>query len=179
MMFSETVLKGAYVIEIKPIADHRGFFARQWCKREFEEHGLSPNLLQVNLQFSHKKGTLRGMHFQVAPWQEAKLVRCTQGAILDVMIDLRPDSPTHRKWVAVELTVDNRKVMYVPEGFAHGYQTLTDEAEVMYQTSQFYAPNSATGVRYNDPAFGIQWPLPVSVVSSQDEQWPDYQTASR
>lgn len=173
MIFKETKLKGAFIIEMEPIKDMRGFFARAWCKKEFEEHGLKPYLVQANITFSRKKGTLRGMHYQVAPYQEAKLVRCLKGALFDVIIDLRPDSPTYREWIDIELAEDNYKALYVPEGFAHGYQTLKDNTEVFYQVSQFYCPDSERGIRWNDPAFGIKWPqIQELVISEKDENWP-------
>lgn len=167
-------MKGAYLIDMERKEDHRGFFARSWCRKEFEEHGLNPDLAQINLGFSVKKGTLRGMHYQVAPHTEAKVVRCTSGAIYDVIIDLRPDSETHKQWFGVELTSMNRRMVYVPEGYAHGYQTLAGDTEMYYLTSVAYAGNSARGCRYNDPAFGIEWPLPVECLSSADAGWPDY-----
>jgi dTDP-4-dehydrorhamnose 3,5-epimerase len=174
MKFTETKLKGAYIIDIEKIADARGFFARAWCQTDFEKHGLNPRLVQVNVAFNHKKGTLRGMHFQRAPNQECKLIRCTRGAIYDVIVDLRKDSPTYRQWIGVELRPDNYRMLFVPEDFAHGYQTLEDDTEVTYQVSQFYAPKSEGGARYNDPAFGIRWPLEVSVISEKDKSWPDW-----
>ena len=176
MKFTETELKGAYVVGVKKIEDDRGFFARGWCRQEFAAAGLNPNLVQINVAMSLKKGTLRGMHLQEAPYDEAKLIRCTRGAICDVIIDLRPGSPTHARWVATNLSADNYQMLYAPEGFAHGYQTLTDNAEMSYMTSAFYAPSAARGVRYDDPAFGIRWPLPVSVISDADRQWADYRT---
>lgn len=174
MIFTETKLKGAYIIDLERREDARGFFARAWCRKEFEDHGLWPQLAQINLGFSSKKGTLRGMHYQIAPYQEVKVVRCTMGAICDVVIDLRTDSPTHKQWTSVELTAGNHRMIYVPEGFAHGYQSLVDDTEIYYQTSQFYHADSARGRRYNDPAFGIEWPLPVASISNQDSSWPDY-----
>lgn len=174
MRFTDTALKGAYVIEIEKREDHRGFFARVWCKKEFEAHGLNTDLTQVNIGYSKKRGTLRGMHFQTNPYEECKLVRCTMGAVIDVIIDLRSESPTYKKWMAVELSAENRTMLYVPEGFAHGYQTLVDNTEVVYHTSQFYTPEHATGVRYDDPAFGIVWPLPVEAISDADKNWPLY-----
>ncbi len=174
MEFTETEIKGAFVVRLKKIEDHRGYFARGWCREEFAKHGLNPNMLQLNTGFTHKQGTLRGMHYQDAPHAEAKFVRCTRGAIYDVIIDLRPDSPTHRKWFGAELTADNGTMLYAPEGLAHGYQTLTDGAEMYYMTTAVYASGAAKGVRYNDPAFGVQWPLPVSVISEPDQKWPDY-----
>ncbi len=175
MIFSPTELKGAYLVGLQRIEDARGFFARGWCRKEFTEQGLNPDLAQLNLAFSHRRGTLRGLHFQVAPHAEAKLVRCTRGALYDVIIDLRPGSPTFRRWLGVELTADNRQMLYVPEGFAHGYQTLADETEMYYQTTEFYVPQAARGVRYNDPAFAVKWPLPVAVISEADQKWPDFQ----
>lgn len=174
MIFSPTELNGACRVELKRIEDARGFFARAWCRQEFTEHGLNPDLKQMNVAFSHRRGTLRGMHFQESPHAEAKLVRCTRGALYDVIIDLRPASPTFRRWLGVELTADNRQMLYVPEGCAHGYQTLADETEMYYQTTEFYAPRAARGVRYNDPAFAVKWPLPVAVISEADQQWPDF-----
>jgi len=179
MEFSETKLKGGFLVGLSKRSDQRGFFARAWCKDEFAAHGLNPNMVQLNTAHSHEKGTLRGMHFQAEPHAEAKFVRCTRGALFDVMIDLRPDSPTHRQWFGAELTADNGLMMYVPEGFAHGYQTLSDDTEMYYLTSAVYAATSAGGVRYDDPAFGIQWPLPVSVISDADAKWPDYAAGSR
>ncbi len=174
MNFVETKLKGAYIIDIRKIEDERGFFARAWCRDEFKTHGLNPDMVQLNAAFSHKKGTIRGMHFQKPPWEEAKLVRCTRGAVYDVIIDLRRDSPTHGQWAGVELTEHNGRMLYAPAGFAHGYQTLADKTEIYYQTTQFYAPDFATGVRFDDPAFRIVWPLPVGVISEQDRNWPAY-----
>lgn len=174
MTFTETKLKGSFLIDIKKIEDHRGFFSRSWCQREFAEHDLVISIAQSNIGFNQIKGTLRGMHFQIAPHGETKLVRCTMGAVLDVIIDLRRDSPTYMQWVAAELTADNRRMMYVPEGFAHGYQTLVDNTELLYSTSEFYAPELARGVRFNDPKFCIKWPLEVQVISDQDARWPDH-----
>ncbi|MBE0568181.1 MAG: dTDP-4-dehydrorhamnose 3,5-epimerase [Deltaproteobacteria bacterium] len=176
MIFTETPLKGACLIDPERKEDHRGFFARSWCREEFERHGLDPGLAQINLGFSGKKGTLRGMHYQVAPDAEIKVVRCTSGAIFDVIIDLRPDSETLGKWFGVELNCRNRSMLYVPEGFAHGYQTLESNSEMYYMTSKAYAQKSARGCRYNDPAFGIAWPLPVECISDADASWPDYRT---
>lgn len=174
MIFKETELKGAFLIEPERLEDNRGFFARAWCRKEFTAHDLTGELVQSNISFNIRRGTLRGMHFQSAPYEEAKLVRCTMGAIYDVIIDLRPDSSTFLRWVAVELTAENRKMLYVPENFAHGYQTLADNTEVFYQVSQFYAPGSEQGFRYNDPTLGIKWPKPVQVISNKDRRWPDY-----
>jgi dTDP-4-dehydrorhamnose 3,5-epimerase len=175
MIFKETKLQGVFILEIEKRQDERGFFARAWCKKEFEAHGLNVHLVQANLAFSQKKGTLRGMHYQMSPYEEAKLVRCIKGAIFDVAIDLRPDSPTYKEWVAVELTEDNHKTFYIPENFAHGYQTLTDNTELLYQVSEFYSPKSEWGVRWNDPMFGIEWPETDNlVISEKDKNWPDY-----
>ncbi|MDH4230745.1 MAG: dTDP-4-dehydrorhamnose 3,5-epimerase [Nitrospirota bacterium] len=174
MIFHETKLKGAYIIEVEKRVDERGFFGRSWCKREFEENGLNPNAAQANVSCNKRKGTLRGMHYQAAPYGETKLVRCTRGAIYDVIIDMRPDSPTCRQWIGVELTEGNYTMLYVPEDFAHGFQTLEDDTEVIYQVSQFYTPGSERGIRYDDPAFRIDWPLEVRVISEKDRNWPDY-----
>lgn len=174
MIFTETKLKGAYAIDLERVTDERGFFARCWCAKEFSSHGLSPAIVQVNIGHSAKKGTIRGMHFQTAPYAEVKVVHCSRGALYDVIIDLRDGSPTKGQWIAVELTADNGRMVYVPEGFAHGYQTLEDETDLVYQTSQLYAKEAARGVRYNDPKVGITWPLPVSNISSGDKNWPDY-----
>jgi dTDP-4-dehydrorhamnose 3,5-epimerase len=174
MKFAKTELKGAFIIELDPRRDHRGFFARAWCQREMIEHGLNPRIAQINTGFSPKRGTLRGMHYQKAPHEEAKVVRCTKGAVYDVIVDLRPRSPTHKKWVGVELSAQNLRMVYVPEGFAHGYETLEDESEIYYLTSEFYNEEASMGVRYNDSVFGIEWPLSVEVISDADRTWPDY-----
>jgi dTDP-4-dehydrorhamnose 3,5-epimerase len=171
MRFTETKLKGAFIIDLDIKEDNRGFFARTFCAKEFEQHGLKPVVAQCNLSFNHKAGTLRGMHFQTPPACETKLVRCTRGVIYDVIIDLRPDSPTYLQHIGVELSADNRRALYVPELFAHGYQTLTDDAEVVYQVTEFYTPGCEGGIRYSDPAVGIEWPLPVSVISDKDASW--------
>jgi len=172
MIFNKTPLKDAYVIELERIEDERGFFARSWCVKEFKKHGLNPNLVQCNVSFNKKKGTLRGMHYQAAPHGEARLVRCTKGAFYDVIIDLRPDSSTFKQWFGVELTADNHKALYIPEGFAHGFQTLEGDTEVFYQMSEFYHPESARGVRYDDPMFGIEWPSSHITVSPKDKSYP-------
>ena len=174
MKFIETKLPGAYLVEIAPINDERGFFARSWSRPDFEKLGLNANLAQANVAWNVEKGTLRGMHFQAAPHAETKLVRCTRGAVYDVIVDLRPNSPTHKHSFGAELTADNYKMLYIPEGFGHGYQTLTDGAELTYFTTALYAPSAAGGVRYNDPAFGIEWPLAVTRISEKDAQWEDY-----
>lgn len=174
MQFIETDLKGAYIIDLSRIEDERGFFARAWCREEFIAHGLNPSIAQINVGYSRKRGTIRGLHYQRSPGDEAKLVRCTRGAMQAVIVDLRRDSPTHRQWVSFELTQTNCRMIYVPEGFAHGYQTLADDTEMCYQTSQVYSPTHASGVRFDDPAFGIKWPLAVEVISIQDKSWPQY-----
>jgi len=175
MIFSEIKLKGAYIIEPERLKDTRGFFARTWCKKEFDAHGLNSSLVQCNISFNKKRGTLRGMHYQLPPHEEAKLVRCTMGVIFDVIIDLRPNSDTYLEWIGVELTAENRKMLYVPEEFAHGYQTLIQNTEVFYQVSQFYSQEFEGGVRWNDPSFGIEWPITEKIiVSEKDRDWPDY-----
>lgn len=176
MLFTETKLKGAFIIDLEQRQDHRGFFARTFCAHEFEAHGLKPSVAQCNLSFNYKKGTLRGMHYQIAPACETKLIRCTQGAIYDVIIDMRPDSPTYLEHIGVELTAENRRALYVPEMFAHGYQALTDGAEVVYQVGEFYTPGYECGLRYNDPTFGIEWPLHVDEISDKDAAWPLFET---
>jgi dTDP-4-dehydrorhamnose 3,5-epimerase len=175
MIFIETKLKGAYIIELEKIEDKRGFFARAWCQKEFEAKGLTGRVVQTNVSFNKKKGTLRGMHYQIHPYEETKLVRCTRGSIYDVIVDLRPHSTSHKQWVGVELTAKNYKMIYVPEGFAHGFQTLEDKTEVTYQVSQSYTPGAEAGVRYNDSVFRIYWPLGVQVISEKDESWADYE----
>jgi dTDP-4-dehydrorhamnose 3,5-epimerase len=172
MIFKETRLKGAFSISLQKVEDDRGFFARTWCQDEFTSNGLNARLVQSNVSFNKLKGTLRGMHYQLAPHAETKLVRCTRGAIYDVIVDLREDSPTYLEWLGVELTADNRDMLYVPEGFAHGFQTLEDGAEVTYHVTEFYTPGAERGLRYDDPAVGIAWPLPVDVVSAKDAAWP-------
>ena len=174
MIFEETKLPGAFIIRLEKREDERGFFARSWCQNEFEEHGLASHIVQANVSFNKQRGTLRGMHWQVSPHAETKLVRCTTGAIYDVAVDLRPDSPTYKQWIGVELTARNYTMLYVPEQFAHGFQTLEDNAEVTYQVSASYAPGAERGARYNDPAFGIQWPLDARVISEKDRNWPDF-----
>ncbi len=174
MIFRETPLPGAYVIDIERLEDERGFFARTWCEREYQAHGLNSRLVQCSISFNKVKGTLRGMHYQLPPFAEAKVVRCTRGAIYDVIIDLRRESPTFRQHFGITLTPENRSMLYVPEGFAHGLLTLADETEVLYLISEFYAPEYARGVRWNDPAFGIAWPGPVRVISARDANYPDF-----
>jgi dTDP-4-dehydrorhamnose 3,5-epimerase len=174
MIFSETELKGEFIIDLEKLEDHRGFFARTWCQREFEAHGLNPRLVQCSISFNKHKGTLRGMHYQVAPYEEAKLVRCLRGALYDAIIDLRPQSSTFKQHIAVTLTAENRKMLYVPEGFAHGFQTLEANTEVFYQMSEFYNPEHTRGVRWNDPAFGIQWPAAKRIILERDQNYPDF-----
>lgn len=171
MIFTETKLKGAFVIDIERRQDSRGFFARGFCQHEFEEHGLKPVIAQANIAFNHKKGTLRGMHFQFPPAAETKLVRCTRGAILDIIVDLRPESPTYLQHIAVELNEDNNRALYVPERFAHGYQVLRDKTETSYQVGEFYSPGYEGGLMYNDHRLGLLWPLPVEDISDKDKQW--------
>jgi dTDP-4-dehydrorhamnose 3,5-epimerase len=173
MRFTETKVAGAFLIEPEPIADERGFFARTWCREEFADHGLTAELAQANISFNHRKGTLRGLHYQAAPHAEAKLVRVTRGAIWDLALDLRRDSPTYLAWFGAELNDANRHMLYVPEGCAHGFLTLTDDAEVAYQMSAPYAPEAARGVRFDDPAFGIEWPGEVVVINQRDRSYPD------
>ncbi len=172
MRFEPTILSGAYVITLEIKADERGGFARTFCQREFADHGLKSAVAQCNLSFNHKAGTLRGMHYQVPPATETKLVRCTRGAVYDVIVDLRPESPTYLRHVGVELTEHNRTALYVPELFAHGYQTLTDDAEVMYQVGEMYTPGHERGIRHDDPLLGIRWPAAVTVISEKDANWP-------
>jgi len=175
MKFIETGLKRAYIIEIEPISDDRGFFARSWCEQEFKNYGLNAHLVQCNISFNAKKATLRGMHYQIKPHEETKLVRCTQGSIYDVIIDLRPESATFKQWFGVELTAKNHKMLYIPEGFAHGFQTLEDDTEVFYQMSEFYHPECARGMRFDDPSFGIKWLLTEDlIISEKDQNYPDF-----
>ncbi len=179
MIFTETKLQGAYEIDLDVRKDDRGFFARSFCQQEFATHGLRTVIAQSNVSFNAKKGTLRGMHFQVAPKAEAKLVRCTRGALYDVIIDLRPGSQTYCAWTAVELTAENGRMLYIPEGFAHGFQTFENNTEVFYQMFEFYSPEHASGVRWDDPAFGISWPLPHPLISDKDRAYPDYKEIVR
>ena len=174
MVFQNTGLSGAFLIELERIHDERGFFARSWCTREFAEHGLNGHLVQCNVSRNRARGTLRGMHYQAPPHEEAKLVRCTMGAIYDVIVDLRPASGTYMRSFGAELSADNHHALYVPEGFAHGFLTLTDESEVFYQMSEFYTPEAARGLRWNDPQLAIDWPGPVVVISERDRTYPDF-----
>lgn len=177
MKFEETPLAGAWIVDLDPAEDARGFFARAFCVKEFEAHEIDPTVVQCNLSFNHHAGTLRGMHYQIAPAGEAKFIRCISGSIYDVIIDMRPESPTYLKHYGAELSAENKRTLYVPEGFAHGYQALEDGAEVFYMVSEFYTPGYERGCRYDDPRFGIQWPLPVTDISEKDASWPDYKEA--
>jgi dTDP-4-dehydrorhamnose 3,5-epimerase len=174
MRFLETPLAGAFSIEIEPHVDDRGFFARVWAQDELSAQGLDPRATQANIGFSARAGTLRGLHYQAEPFSEVKIVRCIAGRIFDVIVDLRVSSPTHRRWFGIELNAENRRALYVPESFAHGYLTLTDAAEILYLTSAPYQPSHARGVRHDDPAFGIQWPAPIQIISDADRGWPQY-----
>jgi dTDP-4-dehydrorhamnose 3,5-epimerase len=172
VIFTETELSGAFIIDLERREDNRGFFARAFCQNEFTEHGLKPVIAQANLAFNKHKGTLRGMHFQFPPSAETKLVRCTRGAIVDIIVDLRPESPTYLQHVAVELSADNHRALYVPERFAHGYQVLEDITETSYQVGEFYAPEAEGGLRYNDPRLALTWPLPVTEITEKDRSFP-------
>ena len=174
MIFSETAIPGAFLISLNRSEDERGFFARTFCRSEFAEHGLNPDLEQCSISFNKQKGTLRGMHFQKSPYEETKVVRCTMGALFDVIIDLRPDSPTVKQWLSFELNAENRSMLYIPRGLAHGFLTLEDNTEVLYQMSDRYVPESAAGVRWNDRAFGIQWPDTPQVISVKDREYADF-----
>lgn len=179
MIFNPTGLKGAYIIELEKRSDERGFFSRAWCRKEFEKHGLVQLIVQSNLSYSRKKGTLRGMHFQTAPFEETKVVQCVRGALYDVIIDLRPDSETFSEWISIVLNADDHKMIYVPRGFAHGFMTLQDDTEAFYHVSQFYSPGNEGGVRWNDPAFNITWPeFHHLVISDKDRNWPDFNKKS-
>jgi dTDP-4-dehydrorhamnose 3,5-epimerase len=179
MRFNPTPITGAVVIEPTLLVDERGFFARSWCHDEFKAHGLETRVAQCNISCNAKRGTLRGLHYQVAPSEEVKLVRCTRGAIHDVIVDLRPRSPSFKRWFAVELTDSNRRMVYVPEGVAHGFVTLADDTEVFYQMSQPYDPACYRGVRWDDPAFGIVWPVPIVQISERDRQFSDFRSTPR
>lgn len=172
MIFTTTHIQGVAILDIEPRSDHRGFFARTYCREEFLAHGLEPMIEQCNVSYNYKRGTLRGMHMQVAPHLEAKLVRCTRGAALDIIVDMRRGSPTRLQHVAVELTADNRRAVFIPPGFAHGFQTLADDTEIFYQVSAAYAPQAERGIRYNDPDLNLPWPLPVSAMTEKDRNWP-------
>lgn len=176
MKFEETSLKDAWIIDLEPFVDARGYFARTFCANEFTAHGIDPKFVQSNLSHNHKRGTVRGMHIQNAPAEESKLIRCVQGALYDIIIDLRPNSPTYLMHLGVELTADNKRMLYVPKGFAHGYQALQDDTEAMYMVGEFYTPEYERGFRYNDPIFAIQWPLPVEFISEKDAAWPLFES---
>ncbi|MET0151606.1 MAG: dTDP-4-dehydrorhamnose 3,5-epimerase [Candidatus Binatia bacterium] len=172
MLFTETKLRGAFVIDLERREDNRGFFARAFCQNEFSDHGLKAVIAQANIGFNRRRGCLRGMHFQYPPAAETKVVRCTRGAVLDIIVDLRPESPTFLEHISVELTADNHRAIYIPERFAHGYQALEDDTETSYQVGEFYTPGAEGGLRYDDPALGLTWPLPVSEISEKDAAWP-------
>ena len=174
MIFTETKLAGAFVIELERREDQRGFFARIFCQQEFEAHGLKTQVVQCNVSFNKRKGTLRGMHYQAAPFAEAKLVRCTSGSIYDVIIDLRPASATFKQYFAVELSAENGRMLYIPEDFAHGFQTLRDDTEVSYHMAERYSAEHARGVRWNDPAFGIEWPEGERIIIERDQNYPNF-----
>jgi dTDP-4-dehydrorhamnose 3,5-epimerase len=175
MTFCETKLRGVFEIHVQPKPDERGFFARTWCQKEFKRHGLNSKLVQCSISFNPRKGTLRGLHYQVLPHAETKLVRCTRGAIYDAVVDLRPLSPTFREWIAVVLTAEKRNMVYVPEGCAHGFLTLQDDSEVFYQMSEFYDAEASRGVRWDDPAFKIAWPDKVELISARDQAYANFQ----
>jgi dTDP-4-dehydrorhamnose 3,5-epimerase len=173
MIFQETPLQGAFVIDLEPKADERGFFARVWCEQELAAHGLNPRLAQSSLSYNRRRGTLRGLHYRVAPHAEVRIVRCVRGSIYDVIVDLRPESASYLRWLGVTLSAENRRSLYVPEGFAHGFQTLEDDAEVLYQMSELHVPEAERGVRWDDPAFGIAWPhVDTRIISDRDRNWP-------
>ena len=175
MIFSPTRIRGAMVVEMEPCEDERGLFARGFCRKEFEAHGLNPDVAQANIGLSRRRGTLRGLHYQIPPNAETKLVRCTAGAVFDVIVDLRPESASYKQWVGVELTAANRRMLYAPEGCAHGYLALADDTEVFYLVSEFYSPGAERGLRWNDPAFRIEWPITEDLrISDKDRSWPDW-----
>jgi dTDP-4-dehydrorhamnose 3,5-epimerase len=178
MIFAATRLDGARLIDVELREDERGFFARTWCRQELAAQGLDTEIAQESVSYNRYRATMRGLHFQRAPHEETKIVRCTRGVIYDVLVDLRPHSPTRLCWQGFELTAENRRAVYIPKGFAHGFQTLTDDAEVAYQISAFYAPEAAGGYRYDDAAFGILWPLPVTVISGRDLGWPAFEVGA-
>lgn len=175
MVFKETSLKDVFIIELEKVSDNRGFFSRAWCQKEFQTHGLNSNIAQCNLSFNARKGTLRGIHYQIVPYEEVKIIRCIAGEIYDVIVDLRPKSPTYLKWLAFELSSKNRKALYVPENFAHGYLTMVDNTEVFYQVSQFYSPGAESGIRWDDSLIDIKWPkIENLTISEKDKNWPDF-----
>lgn len=173
MKFEPLPLQGAWLISLAPIEDHRGYYARAWCRKEFEDHGVDPEFVQVNTVFSKSKGTLRGMHYQCAPALEPKFIRCLRGSFYDVIVDMRPDSPTYRQHYGVEISADNHKMLYMPGMFGHGFLTLEDDTEASYMVGGYYAPECGRGFRHDDPAIGIEWPIPVEVLSDKDRAWPD------
>lgn len=174
MKFIETKLKGAFIIQIEPLEDERGYFVRSFCKEEFEKYGLNPEIVQCNISYNKKAGTLRGMHFQKAPYEETKIVSCIKGAVYDVIIDLRKDSQTFCQWISVELTENNNKMLYIPKGFAHGFQTLVDDTIVNYQMGEYYHPKYAMGIRYDDTSFNINWPIEHAIISDKDLKFEDF-----
>lgn len=174
MIFRETSLKGAYVVELNKLEDDRGFFGRIWCENEFKAHNLNANLVQSNVSYSKKKGTMRGFHFQKHPYQETKLVRCTRGSAYDVIIDLRPESPTFKQWFGIELSAENRKMLYVPENFGHSFLTLEDNSEVYYLVTEFYNSEAECGLRWNDPTFDVKWPIEIKEISEKDSNHPNF-----
>ena len=174
MKFHPTPIEDVFIVDVEPIEDSRGFFARAWCSREFQKKGLKNTIAQCNVSFNYKKGSVRGMHYQLPPYEEVKMVRCISGAIFDVVIDLRKDSSTYKKWFGAELSATNYKMLYVPEGFAHGYQTLEKDSVVFYQVTEYYQPGAERGVRWDDPAFNIEWPLTLSEISDKDKSYPDF-----
>lgn len=174
MKFNQTKLEGAFIIDLDKHRDERGFFARTWCRQELKDHGLNTDIAQTSISFNKRAGTLRGMHFQVEPYEETKLVRCTRGALHDVILDLRIGSPTYRQWTAVELSADNYRMLYIPAGFAHGFITLEENTEATYLISDPYVPDSASGIRWDDPAFDMKWPRAIEVISDRDLEWPDF-----
>jgi len=176
VIFTEAKLKGAYIIELEKLEDERGFFARTWDQKQFEERGLNSKLVQCNISFNEKKGTLRGLHYQTSPYEEVKLVRCTRGSVFEVMIDLRKKSETYKQWIGYELSSQNYKTLYVPEGFALGHQTLEDNTELFYQMSQLYTPKYGRGIRWDDPAFNITWPLKPTIISKKDLSFENFKT---
>jgi dTDP-4-dehydrorhamnose 3,5-epimerase len=178
MIFAATRSEGAWLIDIEPREDERGFFARTWCRQELAAQGLDTEIAQESVSYNRHRGTLRGLHFQRSPHDETKIVRCMRGAIFDVIVDLRPLSPSYRRWQGFELTAENRRALYIPKGFAHGFETLTDDAEIAYQISAFYAPEAADGHRYDDAAFAICWPLPITVISERDLGWPAFEAGA-
>jgi dTDP-4-dehydrorhamnose 3,5-epimerase len=174
MIFTETKLAGAFIIDVERLEDERGFFGRAWCKKEFEKHGLNADAVQANVSYNKHRGTLRGMHYQIAPFSECKTVRCTSGSIYDVIIDIRPDSPTFKQWVGVELTARSFRMLYVPDGFAHGFITLEDDTSLHYMITQYYTPDAQAGIRFDDPVFNIEWPITPTSISDKDKSHPPF-----